>query len=334
MSELPATYRKVVVTRPSRDFRAATDIVEVPMPQPGPGQLLIKTFYAGVNASDLNISAGFYFADEPPFDTGVEATGEVVAVGADVNGFKVGDHVLSVMLGGGYREYNIVDAAMAIPIPQATPEITATAVGALTALMALDIAGEMRSNEIVLITAAAGGVGNFAVQIAKQAGNHVIGTCSTPEKAEELRRLGCDRVIVYTQEDMNTVLQTEYPQGVNLVLEGVGTDQFDSSVANLAKLGRVVIIGFISEYKGEPQVVTAPRIYHQLLWKSATLRGFLYSDYPERIPEYLGQVMQLVLEGKLTALVDDTPFYGVEQVADAVEHLHSGKNKGKVLVRF
>jgi len=334
VTDIPSTYRKVIVTEPSRDFRAATEVVEVPMPEPGPGQLLVRNLFAGVNASDLNISAGFYFMGDPPFDTGVEATGEVVAVGPGVDNFNVGDHVLAITLGGGYREYNILEAAATIPIPQASAVVTATAVGALTALMALDIAGEMRSDEVVLITAAAGGVGNFAVQLAKHAGNHVIGTCSTQAKAETLRELGCDRVIVYTEEDMDAVLREEYPNGVNLVLEGVGTAQFDASVANLARLGRLVTIGFIAEYKGDPQVITSPRIYHHLLWKSATMRGFLYSDYPEQIPAYLGKVMQLVGEGKLHALVDDTAFIGVERVADAVEYQHDGKNKGKIVVSF
>lgn len=335
MQSLPTTYRKVVVTKPGRDFRRATEVVEVPLEAPLPNQILIRNRFAGVNASDLNISAGIYFMDSsPPFDTGVEATGEIVAVGEAVSNFKVGDAVLTTMLGGGYREYYAIDAAMAIPVPAATAEITAVSVGALTASMALEIAGYMGTNETILITAAAGGVGHFAVQLAKQAGNHVIGTCGSQEKADMLYSLGCDRVVLYKEEDLGTVLQNEYPDGVDLVLEGVGQATFDAALANLAVRGRIVIIGFISEYKGDPISVTMPRVYHQILWKSATLSGFLFSDYVPQIPEHMGRMMTLFGEGKLQAMIDPTEFSGIDSVVDAVEFMHAGRNKGKLIVRL
>lgn len=335
MQNLPTTYRKLVVTQPGRNYRQVTQVVEAPMPDIAPNQILVKNHYAGVNASDLNISAGIYFVgSEPPWDTGVEATGEVVAVGDQVSNFSVGDHVLTTMLGGGYREYFPIDAALAIPIPQASPEITAVSVGALTASMALEIAGHMTTGETVLVTAAAGGVGHFAVQIAKQAGNHVIGTCSSHAKAALLQELGCDRVVVYTEENLDEVLRAEYPDGIDLVLEGVGGDTFDAAVNNIAVRGRIVVIGFVSEYKDNPIPVTQPRLYHQLLWKSAMMRGFLFSDYVGDIPEHMGRVITMFAEGKLHAVIDDTEFVGVDSIVDAVEHLHAGRNKGKIVVRI
>lgn len=335
MSNLPNTYRKVVVTSASRNFREVAAIVEEPMPELSPTQILVKNHFAGVNASDLNIAAGVYFADaEPPFDMGVEATGEVVAIGDAVENFAVGDHVLTTLVGGGYREYFPIESAMAIPIPQSSAALTAVSVGALTASMALDIGGGMTSGETVLITAAAGGVGHFAVQLAKQAGNHVIGTCSTQDKADFLIELGCDRVVIYTEENLDEVLRTEYPNGVDLVLEGVGQDTFDAAVNNIAQRGRIVTIGFVSEYKGNGVSITAPRIYHQLLWKSAILRGFLFSDYLSEIPNHMGKMISMFAEGTLHAQVDPTEFVGVESIVDAVEHLHAGRNLGKVVVRF
>lgn len=334
-TNLLQTYKKVIVNRPGRDFRAAIDIVEVPFPTLEPQQILVRNLFAGVNASDVNISAGVYFMDIPlPWDTGVEATGEVVAVGSAVEHLQVGDHVLTTLIGGGYREYFALDASMAIPIPQASAEITAIAVGALSASMALEVGGNMTSGETVLITAAAGGVGHFAVQLAKQAGNHVIGTTSTAAKAELLTELGCDRVINYREDDIDAILKGEYPQGVDLVLDGVGGDLFDALVPNIARRGRIVVIGFIAEYHGNPQVITAPRLYHQLLWKSAMVRGFLYSDYVPQIPHYMGKLMTLFAEGGLHAEIDPTPFVGIEAIPDAVEHLQNGKNAGKVIVQF
>lgn len=332
---LPETYRKVVVNRPGRDFRSAVDIVEVKMEPPGPEEIIVRNLFAGVNASDVNISAGVYFGGAPPpYDTGVEASGEVVAVGDQVQGISVGDHVLTGMLGGGYTEYYTINAGLAVPIPQASAEITCIAVGALTAAMALEISGNMGSDEVVFITAAAGGVGHFAVQVAKQAGNHVIGTCGSDEKAALLRELGADRVINYRTENVGDVLQNEYPNGINLVLEGVGGEIFDASVANLAKRGRIVLIGFVSEYKDDPEIVTAPRLYHHLLWKSATVSGFLYSDYLEHYGTYLQRVLEAFADGHLRAVIDPENYTGVESVVDAVERLQNGNNLGKVIVRF
>ena len=109
---------------------------------------------------------------------------------------------------------------------------------------------------------------------------------------------------------------------------------FDAAVANIATRGRIVVLGFVSEYKTEPQIITAPRIYHQLLWKSAMVRGFLYSDYVPQIGEHMAKLLGLMSEGKLRAITDPTEFVGIESVADAVEYLHSGANVGKVIVRF
>lgn len=333
-------YKKLVARQFSRDFRAATEVATEPIPTPEANQIVVRNLYAGVNASDVNITAGVYFADaNTPFDLGVEALGEITAVGENVTHLKVGDHVLTGLLGGGYREYFALDAAMAIPVPEATPEIMTLIVSALTASIGLRVVGEMKDGhtdtpEVVLVTAAAGGTGQYVVQIAKQAGHHVIGTCSTDEKVEYLRSIGCDRPINYKKEDLHEVLKAEYPNGVNLVFESVGGAIFDACVDNLAKHGRLVICGFISEYTSGTQTVTAPRIYHKLLWQSATVRGFLFSDFVEHVPAHVQMVMEDYFAGKLTATVDPEPFVGIEAIADAVEYMHAGKNCGKVVIRY
>lgn len=332
MALLPATYRKLITHTKTRNFRDAVKVVETAMEQPAAGQILVRNYYAGVNASDINIASGVYDVGEPPFDMGVESTGEVVAVGEGVSQFKPGDYVMMLNVGGGYREYVLADAAGAIPIPQASAEITALMVGALTASVALSEAGGMTTGETVLITAAAGGVGAFAVQFAKQAGNHVIGTCSTDEKADLLRQLGCDRVINYRKEDVASVLKAEYPDGVNLVLENVGGELFDAAIDNMAVLGRMVVNGFISEYLSGPVEVTAPRLYQKLLWQSRMVRGFILGHFAHAIPEHLGRILSDHAAGKLVSQVDPTLFKGVESVVDAVEYMYAGRNSGKVIV--
>lgn len=334
--DLPETYKKLVASTFTSDFRKAAEIVEVPFPEPGEDEIIMKNRYAGVNATDPNISRGLYSprGTKPPIDLGSEAVGEVVAVGAGVESFKVGDAVMVLTTGGGYREFYVTPADRAIPIPEATPEMMTLVLSGLTASFGLEITGEMTTGETILITAAAGGTGHIAVQLAKQAGNHVIGTCGTPEKAEFLKSLGCDRVVNYREEDLDAVLKAEYPKGVNIVYESVGRKMFDVAVDHLARHGRLVLIGYISEYMDKPEVVEQARIYHKLLWKSASIRGMFLPHFFAHMPEHLGRLTQLMQAGKLHVAVDSTPFVGVDAVVDAVEYLHSGKSSGKVTVRF
>ena len=332
---MPDTYRKIVAHKYSKNFREASEIVSTEIVEPGPSQILVRNSFGGVNASDVNISGGVYFSDGNfPFDLGCESVGEVVAVGSGVTEFKAGDAVASPQMGSAYSEMLCRNVEQFIKVPHCSPEYLSVSVAGLTASIGLHEAGNMGSGETVLITAAAGGVGNWGVQLAKLAGNHVIGTCSTQEKAKELKSLGCDRVIVYSEEDLGEVLATEYPEGINLVFEQVGGQTFDTCVDHIAQRGRILICGFISEYMGDPQEVTGPRIYHKLLWKSAQLQAFLYKDWPDKITSHLEALIEQVAGGHINPLLDPKEFLGLESAADAVEYLHSGKNTGKVVVRY
>lgn len=334
---LPATYKKLVATEHNTDFRAAVEIQEVPLTPPGPGQILIRNKYAGVNAADLMMAAGKYLLPTPvPCDMGVEGVGEVVAVADDVSAFKPGDFALVNALGSGYAEYVTANARYAVPLAAATPEIMSLSIGGLTASLGLSITGQMGTGETVLVTAAAGGTGQFAVQLAKLAGNHVIGTCGSAEKAAYLRSIGCDRVINYKEESLRDVLKAEYPKGVDLVFEGVGKEMFDVSVKALARFGRLVTIGFVSEYGEQPDMPNQVRLYYQMVAKNASVRGFnlnLWYGRPE-MAEHMRKLVGLLQEGKLQPQIDPTAFTGVAGAIDAVEHLQSGRSKGKVVVRY
>ncbi len=192
----------------------------------------------------------------------------------------------------------------------------------------------MGEGETVLVTAAAGGTGQFAVQLAHLAGNHVIGTCGNDEKADLLRRLGCDRPINYRTEDVADVLKREYRKGVDLVYESVGRDLFDAALGALAVRGRMLCIGYVSEYIDGVESVERPRIYTQLLGKSASVHGFFLPHFREHFQAHTLKLMGLVQEGKLDVAIDERPFEGVESIVDAVEYLHSGESRGKVVVKL
>ncbi|MDZ7961305.1 MAG: quinone oxidoreductase family protein [Aulosira sp. DedQUE10] len=331
------TYRKLIAKQLNQDFQSAVEIVEIPLPKPAPSQLLIQNKFAGVNGGfDTLLCRGDvpYVNLIPPFDLGVEAVGKVIAVGENIQGFQLGDAVITTARGSGYREYQVIDANLAVKVREATPEVLTLMPTGVSALVALEQVGEMKSNEVVLVTAAAGGTGHIAVQLAKLAGNHVIGTCSSEAKAKLLRKLGCDRIINYRTENLNQVLKQEYPKGINLIFDCVGKQVFDTCVDNLAVRGRLVVVGFISEYAKSAEQITQPRIYHQLFWKAASVRGFLMPHYSEHIPEARDRLLNLFYTDKIKVNVDSTQFNGLESIAAAVEYLLSGQNCGKVVVKF
>jgi NADPH-dependent curcumin reductase CurA len=330
-------YRKLIAKQFDQDFQSAVEIVEIPMAKPAAGQLLIQNKFAGINSGfDTLLCQGKvpYVNLTPPFDLGVEAVGEVVAVGESVQAFQVGDAVATTVRGGGYREYQVIDAHLTVKVREANPEVLTLMPTGISALIALEKVGEMKSNEVVLVTAAAGGTGHLAVQLAKLAGNHVIGTCGSEKKAALLKKLGCDRIINYYTENLDQVLKREYPKGINLVFDCVGKEVFDACLENLAIRGRLVVVGFISEYGKTPEEVTRPRIYEQLFWKAASVRGFLMPLYQEYAAEARSRLLDLFYTGKLKVAVDPTQFNGIESIPTAVKYLLEGKNCGKVVVRF
>lgn len=329
------TYQKLVATKFSTDFRAVAEIVTADVPEPGPGELLVRNRYAGVNATDVNITAGRYSAHPTlPMDLGAEAVGVVEAVGEGVVGWAVGQAVGTMGLGGGYREVQVVRASHAVPLPEASPEAVSLFVSGLTASIALDVTGQMGTGETVLVTAAAGGTGQYAVQLATLAGNTVIGTCGSDAKAEMLRGLGCARVVNHRTEDLGDVLREAAPTGLGIAYESVGRGMFDTAVRALGVHGRLLCIGYVSEYVDGVESVTAPRIYAHLLQKSASVRAFFLPHFVPHYPEHLAKLFGLLADGSLRVEVDEAVFEGVGSVVEAVEHLHAGRSRGKVVVRL
>ncbi|XP_061367130.1 uncharacterized protein LOC133310249 isoform X2 [Gastrolobium bilobum] len=211
--KLPESFEKIVVQTLTHNFRNATSIVKTSLRFPvKPNHVLVKIIYAGVNASDVNFSSGRYFggnnsdtAARLPFDAGFEAVGIIAAVGDSVTDLKVG-MPCAFMTFGGYAEFIMIPSKHALPVPKPDPEVVAMLTSGLTASIALEKAGQMESGKVVLVTAAAGGTGQFAVQLAKLAGNTVVATCGGGAKAKLLKELGVDRVIDYHSEDIKTVV--------------------------------------------------------------------------------------------------------------------------------
>ncbi|KAK7400812.1 hypothetical protein VNO78_12119 [Psophocarpus tetragonolobus] len=339
--KLPESFEKIVVHTLTHKFRNATSIVRTPLRLPiKPKHVLVKIIYAGVNASDVNFSSGRYFggsnndvASRLPFDAGFEAVGIIAAVGDSVTDLKIG-MPCAFMTFGGYAEFIMIPSKHALPVPRPDPEVVAMLTSGLTASIALEKAGQMESGKVVLVTAAAGGTGQFAVQVAKLAGNTVVATCGGGAKAKLLKELGVDRVIDYHNEDIKTVLTKEFPNGIDIIYESVGGDMLNLCLNALAVHGRLIIIGMISQYQGEKGWTPSkyPGLCEKLLAKSQTVTGFFLVQYGHMWQEHLDKLFTLYSRGKLKVAIDPKRFIGLNSVADAVEYLHSGKSVGKVVV--
>ncbi|XP_021070204.1 prostaglandin reductase 3 [Mus pahari] len=343
-SAIPRTMQKLVVTRLSPNFHEAVTLRrDCPVPLPGDGDLLVRNRFVGINASDINYSAGRYDPSaKPPFDIGFEGIGEVVALGLSASARYTVGQAVAYMTPGSFAEYTVVPASIAIPVPSVKPEYLTMLISGTTAYLSLEELGELSEGKKVLVTAAAGGTGQFAVQLSTIAKCHVIGTCSSDEKAAFLRSIGCDRPINYRTEPVETVLKQEYPEGVDVVYECVGGAMFDLAVNALATKGRLIVIGFISGYQSPTGLspVKAGVLPAKLLKKSASLRGFFLNHYFSKYQAAMERLLDLYTRGDLVCEVDlghlapNGRFIGLESVFQAVDYMYTGKNIGKLVVEL
>ncbi|KAM5222389.1 LOW QUALITY PROTEIN: prostaglandin reductase 3 [Ctenodactylus gundi] len=299
--------------------------------------------FVGINASDINYSAGRYDPTvKPPFDLGFEGIGEVVGLGLSASARYTVGQAVAYMAPGSFAEYTVVPARHATPVPSVKPEYLTLLVSGTTAHISLNELGELSEGKKVLVTAAAGGTGQFAVQLSKKAKCHVIGTCSSDEKSAFLKSLGCDRPINYKTESVRTLLKHEYPEGIDVVYESVGGAMFDLAVDALATKGRLIVIGFISGYQSPTGLppVNAGTLPAKLLKKSASVHGFFLNHYLSKYQAAMAHLLQLYASGDLVCEVDlgdlspEGRFIGLNSIFRAVDYMYMGKNTGKIVVEL
>ncbi|XP_037661584.1 prostaglandin reductase 3 isoform X2 [Choloepus didactylus] len=246
------------------------------------------------------------------------------------------------MAPGSFAEYTVVPAAVGTPVPALKPEYLALLVSGTTAYLSLKELGGLAEGKTVLVTAAAGGTGQFAVQLSKMAKCHVIGTCSSDEKASFLKSIGCDRPINYKTEDVGSVLRQEHPEGVDVVYESVGGAMFDLALDALATKGRLLVIGFISGYQSPSGLspVKAGALPAKLLRKSARVQGFFLNHYLSQLRAAMDHLLEMCARGELLCKVDlgdGAPggrFTGLESVFRAVDYMYMRENTGKIVVEL
>ena len=319
--------RAVVVTEPG-----GTDVLEVqelPRPEPGQGQLLLEVAASGVNFIDVYKRQGVY-PMSLPFVMGEECAGRVLAIGEGVDGFSVGDAVAAANTQGTHATHAVIDAARAVPVPDGVALDVAAAVmlQGMTAHYLVNSTYPLKGGETVLLHAAAGGVGQLLVQLAKDKGARVIGTVGSAPKVDIARERGADEVIRYDEvDDLAAAVREVAPDGVDVVYDSVGKSTFDASLASLRPRGMLVLVGGSSGQvppfdiqrlnRGGSLFLTRPTLAHytadrdELLWRATDL-------------------FTAILGGQLT--VDVGGRYSLDDVAQAYAELEGRRTTGKLLV--
>lgn len=304
-------------------------LVDLPVPQPGPGQALVKIAVSGVNFIDVYFRTGLYKADLP-VALGMEAAGTVEAVGSDVTGISAGDRVAYTMARGSYAEYAVVPAWQLAKLPEGVTLESGAGVmlQGMTAHYLTHSVYPLKHGDVALVHAAAGGAGLMIVQLAKAAGARVIGTVSTEGKAKLARAAGADETILYTSQDFETETKLlTGGRGVDVVYDSVGRTTFAKSLNCLRPRGMMALFGqssgpvepfdpSILNVKGS-LFLTRPSLGHyastreEILWRSTQLFGML-------------------ADGRLKLHIERT--YPLDAVAAAHRDLESRKTAGKLLL--
>ena len=305
-------------------------LVDVPDPEPGPGQLLVRVAAAACNFPDILLCQGRYQEKPPlPFTPGMEIAGEVVAVGQDADG-KVGDRIIARTgaHGGGFAELATVDSeqAWAWPDGMTAAQAAGMFVTYQTGYCALHHRARIQPGETLLVHAAAGGVGSAAVQLGKAAGATVIASAGGPEKCAVAREQGADHVIDYHGEDLvGRVKEITGGRGADVIYDPIGGDVFDASRKVVAFEGRILVIGFVAG-----RFAQAPT--NHVLIKNYAVVGVHWGYYqrmaPELIPRWQEALVELWRQRKINPLVGaELP---LTEAPEALRRLASRGTVGKI----
>lgn len=301
-----------------------------PMPEAGAGQVVIKVAYAGVNRPDALQRAGMYDPPKGASDLpGLEASGEVVAVGDGAGWPAIGDKVCALLPGGGYAEYVATPAAHCLPVPQGMgmKEAACLPETFFTVWSNVFQRGGLKAGERFLLHGGSSGIGTTAIQLARHFGARVFVTAGSPEKCAACTDLGAERAINYRDEDFVEVLRAE--GGADLILDMVGGDYIPRNIKALDEDGRLVQIAFLQGPKVElnfAQVMT-----RRLTITGSTLRP--QSDLAKgRIAESLReQVWPLLDAGKVAPVMDSE--FPLDRACDAHARMESSGHIGKIVLK-
>ncbi|MEW9854829.1 NAD(P)H-quinone oxidoreductase [Novosphingobium sp. M1R2S20] len=305
---------------------------EVPVPRPGPGEVLVKVAFAGVNRPDVLQRQGQYPAppDASPLP-GLEISGTVVSVGAGVGTLQDGARVCALVAGGGYAEYCIADAGQCLPVPDSLPLDQAAALPETLFTVWHNVfdRGWAIDGETMLVHGGTSGIGTMAIMLGKLFGMTVIVTCGSAAKCKRAREIGADHAINYKESDfVAEVARITDGKGVNLVLDMISGDYVPRNLKCLAEDGRHVTIAVLGGAKAH--VNMAAVMSRRYVLTGSTLRPRPASFKRLLAREIATEVWPSVENGELRPVMDAS--FPLTRAADAHRRMEAGDHVGKIVL--
>ncbi len=312
------------------DLNSAPAISQMPPPQPGPGEILVRVEACGLNFADLLMARGEYQERPPlPFPLGMEMAGTVEALGEGVSAPAIGTRVAAFAGHGGLAEFAAVRADNCITLPDTMPSTDAAAfiVGYGTGHLALDHRAKLRPGETLLVLGAAGGVGLTAVELGKAMGARVIACARGADKLKVAQAAGADHLIDSETGDLREAVKAL--GGADVVYDPVGGDQFMSALRACKPEARVIVIGFASG-----QIPQVPA--NLILVKNITVIGYYWGGYLKFAPHIVAQSIDTLMgwyaEGRIRPHISHR--LPLDRAAEGLELLRSRKSTGKVVIEI
>ena len=332
MPALPSHMTAIAIRAPGGPDMLVPE--QRPLPQLADGEVLVKVAAAGVNRPDVVQRQGHYPPPKGATDIpGLEIAGEVVALGAGVTRWKLGDKVMALVVGGGYADYCSAHESHALPLPPALTLVEAAAIPEtfFTVWHNTFERGRLQAGETLLVHGGSSGIGTTAIQLAKAFGARVITTAGSAEKCAACRRLGADVAVNYKSEDFVAATKAATGgKGAEVILDMVGGDYIERNYEAAAIEGRVVQIAFL----GSPKATVDFRriMLKRLTHTGSTLRARSVADKGAIAKAIEMRVLPLIAAGKVRPLIDSTfPFV---QASVAHARMETSAHIGKIVLTF
>ncbi|QWA12094.1 NAD(P)H-quinone oxidoreductase [Sodalis ligni] len=327
---IPSVMQAIDIRQPGGPEQLVA--IEMPVPRPDAGYLLVRVAAAGVNRPDVMQRAGSY--PPPPGASlipGLEIAGEVVAVGPDVSRFAVGDKVCALIAGGGYAEYCVVHETNALPIPRGFSLLQAAALPEtfFTVWANLFQRGKLQAGEILLVHGGTSGIGTVSIMLAKAFGATVLTTVGSEEKCAAAIKLGADSAINYRTHDF--VAETKRltgGHGADVIVDLVAGDYVARNYAAAAVEGRILQIGI--QHGPAKELNLMPLLSKRLTHTGTTLRPRSIEEKAAIAADLQEKVWPLLADGRLQPLIDSTfPLY---RACDAHTTMEASTHIGKIML--
>jgi len=335
---------RVVITKPGGP--KVLDIQEISIPEPGPEEVCIAVHFAGINFADTLMRLGFYQPRPPfPFTPGYEVSGVVHSIGSKVKEFEIGQRVVGLMRTGGQATHVITAASRTLPIPdELSLEAAASMpVTYITAHHMLHHLGNLKPTDSVLIHGGGGGVGTAALQLCQWAGVSRVWSTASAAKGEIIQSYGATSIDRHQEDFTQIIRSATNGKGVDHILDPIGGDHLKRSLSVLAQGGKLYTYGMSSAapsskrslWKAFRALRSRPRFDPMLMMsRNQGVFGVHMGTWSDEtvMQEQMENIIKGMKEGALTPIIDS--IYDAKDVASAHQHIHDGKNIGKVLLKF